>query len=489
MSGKSRNTVIRIVLLIMLALVVCLVSYAEEQAAEEAVPAEEATEATPAEQPAVLLATIDGEEIWSDNELLKSAYDYYTELAESYGYDLENQDILSLVRQSAMYQPIQRKLVTEKAAELGLDSVTDEEKENFRTAAKEEWDEAVEYFVSQMGEVTEDATDEQKAAARADALAFIQEYYGFNEETYLAEVVNSQITTLISDRVKASVVNGESVTDEEIQQYFEDLVKEDREQYEKDVATYEFYTKYYGQSSYYQPEGYRGIVHILLPVDEALLNDWKDLAARFEEQQSKTEEETTEDAGTSAAEAEPTDTPEPTAEPVTKEQVDAAKQAILDSVQDKIDEMKAKLESGTSFEDLIKEYGTDPGMLDDTTRAEGYPVHNDSIVYDSAFQAAAMALEKIGDISEPVVGQYGVHILQYLRDIPGGAVELTDTMKEEFRSTLQSELENDLFSQALTEWALNADITYTAEGEAWKIDFESETEDEPAEEAAPAEAE
>ena len=480
---------IRIVLLIMLALVVCLVSYAEEHAAEEAVPAEEATETTPAEQPAVLLATIDGEEIWSDNELLKSAYDYYTELAESYGYDLENEAVLSLVRQSAMYQPIQRKLVTEKAAELGLDSVTDEEKESFRTAAKEEWDEAVEYFISQMGEVTEDATDEQKAAARADALAFIQENYGFDEETYLAEVVNSQITTLISDRVKASVVNGESVTDEEIQQYFEDLVKEDREQYEKDVATYEFYTKYYGQSSYYQPEGYRGIVHILLPVDEALLNDWKDLAARFEEQQSKTEEETTEDAGTSAAEAEPTDTPEPTAEPVTKEQVDAAKQAILDSVQDKIDEIKAKLESGTSFEDLIKEYGTDPGMQDDTTRAEGYPVHNDSIVYDSAFQAAAMALEKIGDISEPVVGQYGVHILQYLRDIPGGAVELTDTMKEEFRSTLQSELENELFSQALTEWALNADITYTAEGEAWKIDFESETEDEPAEEAAPAEAE
>ena len=33
-------------------------------------------------------------------------------------------------------------------------------------------------------------------------------------------------------------------------------------------------------------------------------------------------------------------------------------------------------------------------------------------------------MEKIGDISEPVVGSYGVHILQYVRDVPSGAVEL-----------------------------------------------------------------
>ena len=39
-----------------------------------------------------------------------------------------------------------------------------------------------------------------------------------------------------------------------------------------------------------------------------------------------------------------------------------------------------------------------------------------------------MALEKVGDVSNPIVGQYGVHILQYLRDVPGGAVELTDEM-------------------------------------------------------------
>ena len=170
--------------------------------------------------------------------------------------------------------------------------------------------------------------------------------------------------------------------------------------------------------------------------------------------------------------------------------VDAAEQEILDSVQGTVDEIMGKLESGTSFVDLIKEYGTDSGMKDEARLASGYPVHNDSILYDPAFQKAAMELEKIGDVSKPVVGQYGVHILQYLRDVPGGATELTDEMKEEFRATLQEELINSKMSSAIIEWALAADIEYTEDGEPWKIDFAAEAAAEeaaPEEEAVPAE--
>ena len=103
-----------------------------------------------------------------------------------------------------------------------------------------------------------------------------------------------------------------------------------------------------------------------------------------------------------------------------------------------------------------------------------------------------MALEKVGDVSNPVVSPYGVHILQYLRDVPGGAAELTDEMKKEFRATLQEELDNSLMSEAIAEWALAADIVYTEDGEAWKIDFAEEAESaaeetSPEEEAVPAE--
>ena len=311
----------------------------------------------------------------------------------------------------------------------------------------------------------------------------------------------SAVRSGLIDRVKAYLMNGKTVTDEEVEAYYNDLVQEDRETYEGQIPTYEFYTNYYGQSSYYIPEGFRSVIHILLPVDETLLNDWKDLSARLEEQENAENAETTDNDEAATEEtasdetpvpdADPTEEPTPTPEPVTKEMVDEAEKAILDSVQATVDEIKAKLDSGVSFEDLIQEYGTDPGMEDEAKRAEGYLVHEDSILWDPAFAKAAMALEKIGDISEPVLGQYGVHILQYLRDVPGGAVELTDDMKEEFRSTLESEMRNEALNTALDEWEATVDIVYTEAGEAWKVPAEEaaaeETAEAPADETAPAE--
>ena len=134
-------------------------------------------------------------------------------------------------------------------------------------------------------------------------------------------------------------------------------------------------------------------------------------------------------------------------------------------------------------------------MKDEARLATGYSVHNDSILFDPAFQKAAMALEKIGDVSKPVVGQYGVHILQYLRDVPGGATELTDEMKEEFRASLLSELRTEALNSALDEWVeAPGAIVFTEAGESWKIPAEETAEEAAsaeetasAEEAAPAE--
>ncbi len=449
--------------------------------AEDAAPAEE--------QAPVLLATVDGNEIWSDNDYLVSEYQYYLQTAESQGYDTASEDLLSLIRAYSMQGAINTYLILEKAAELGLDKITDEETAEFRESIQASWEEAVQYFTDMMGNVTETSTDEEKAAARADALAYIRENYGYEEDTFIAASLEADIFNTVFNRLQAHVVGDNKVSDEDVVEYFNALVQEDRETYQNDIGSYEFYSQYYGQPSYYIPEGYRGIIHILLKVDEELMNTWKDLTARLEEQKSDSGAEPTE-TEEPAADAEPTATPEPTAEPVTQEMVDAAEKAILDSVKDTLDEIKAKLEGGAAFTDLIKEYGTDTGMQNESNLANGYMVHKDSILFDPAFQKAAMALEKIGDVSEPVVGQYGVHILQYLRDVPGGAVELTDEMKEEFRATLQGELEDDLFQSALDEWMAAAKVEYTEAGEAWKLveeEPEAEVEETPAEEA-PAEA-
>ena len=232
--------------------------------------------------------------------------------------------------------------------------------------------------------------------------------------------------------------------------------------------------------------------HILLEVDDELMNNYQNLLASLEEQEEKaTADESTEDtaeadAGEAAAEAPaetaeapaetaeaPAEATEAPAEPVTQEMVDAARQAILDSVKDKVDEIKAKYEAGTPFADLVAEYGTDPGMTVEPNKTNGYAVHKESILWDPAFKEGAMALEKIGDISEPVLGSYGVHILHYTRDIPAGAVELTDEIRATLKDELQSELEQAAVSAMMADWLSSADIQYTEDGQQLKSVLEA----------------
>ncbi|EIA20286.1 peptidylprolyl isomerase [Listeria fleischmannii] len=71
-------------------------------------------------------------------------------------------------------------------------------------------------------------------------------------------------------------------------------------------------------------------------------------------------------------------------------------------------EVKAKLDKGAKFADLAKEYSTDTttaengGLLDAFGPGE----------MDEAFEKAAYALKKKGDISAPVKSSYGYHIIQ-----------------------------------------------------------------------------
>lgn len=429
----------------------------------------------------VLLVTVNGEEIRSDEDYLTYMQSQYLNWAASNGYDTTDAALISAVNQQSLYETMGYYVVLQKGREQGLDQFTEEEKAAFGVTAVEQWNEIVDSFMS--GTVTDESSEEDKAAARAETEALLLSSYGYDETRYIQEYVAQAMKNTTYQRVTDSLSAGVEVTEEDIRAYYDDLVSDDREIYANDAATYEFYTQYYGYPAYYMPEGYRGITHILLEVDDELMNNWKDLSARLEEQKSAAEGETPAGEEGSAEGA------EPTAEPVTEEMVSAAEEAILESVKATVDEIRAKLEDGASFEDLITEYGKDPGMMDDATRAVGYPVHNDSIRYDPAFKNAAITLEKVGDISEPVVGQNGVHILHYLCDIPGGAAELTDEMRDEIRETLRQNKITEAVHTAVEQWMEESEIVYTEAGEAWKLAETEAAEAEKAEETEEAPAE
>lgn len=461
-----------------------------------------------------VLATVNGEEI--TYAVTDSWYQQLLAAYQSYGYDISDTGIQDALKGYALQTAVQECLINQKAHEWGLDEITEEEKAEIEAAASAEWSEIIEEYEAYYYGISDASTDEEKATARLQILAML-EAEGYTESSYIKSVLDNEITA----RVEAKLSENITVTDEDIEAAYQAMVEEDRAQYEGNAASYEFSTMYFGQTSTWVPEGYRGITQILLIPDETLLTTWQDLSARLEEQQAEAEgEEATgeedeeeadyeldltagdseelfsvmgddgseiledgiffaeEDAEEEEDEEEVKEVTEADAEPVTQEQVDAAAQAIMDSLQPVIDEITEKFNSGVSFNELIDAYNQDPGMNDEATRAEGYSVSKDSIMWDPSFVEAAFSIDEIGGISKPVLGSYGVYIAYYLRDVPSGAVELTEEMKNELYEEQLSELESEAFQNALNEWAESAVIEYTEAADAFRT---VETEEEAAE--------
>ncbi len=435
-------------LALVLALMLCTASVCTAVADEAT--ATDTTE-TATTSPTDVMATVNGEPVLREtveNIASNLSYTY-----SQYGYDTTTDENAKFINQLALDYAIQYALMDQKAAEWGLDQFTDEEMETLKASNAESWNSLVDSYVSYYGNLTDESTDEEKLAAKTSALAAL-EAMGYTEDVMMQSTLEEERY----NRVRDKMVENVAVTDDEVQTAFDTQVESDKASYEGNVAYYEYMTKYYGQTSYYVPEGYRGITHILLTVDDDLLQNYEDLAAKLEEQEEAEDTDTTEATATDVTEA--------TETPVTQADVDAAYQAILDSVQPTIDEINRKLADGASFADLIAEYGADPGMQSEPYMSEGYSVHQDSVIWDAAFVKAAFSVEKVGDVSEPVVGSYGVHIVYYLRDVPSGAVELTDDIKEDLKSTLLSEKENEAFASTMQLWRDASKIEYTAEIEA-----------------------
>ncbi len=373
-----------------------------------------------------VLITIDGEDIRLDevNNMLNQLI--------TAGYANENDYSL------AIQYMIQDKVMEGKIAELGLDQFTEEEIEAFKTEAHDQWESAIDSYISYF--LTED-TDEARAQAREDGIAYFTAY-GYSEEG----LVESLKQSASYERLEQMILEGKdvSISEDDIRAAFEEGAAQEQAQIEGNIYLYELYQNYYGTEFWYVPEGYRGIIHILMKVDDELLSAYQEAQAAYEETVTD-------------------DVPEGDAE--LKTAADAAKAAVLASKQAEIDDIYARLAQGESFETLIAQYGEDPGMTQASYLAEGYAVHKDSVIYDPVFTSGAFSekMQKPGDTSDPVVGTYGIHILHYLRDIPSGTMELTDEISAEIEESLYTEKVNGYYAEALEAWTAEHDIVYHQE--------------------------
>lgn len=388
----------------------------------------------------VLAETTPDDVMATVNGAVVTRAEYEAQLAElentysAYGYDVKEATIAAVLQQMAMLTCVEYELLDAKITAENL-QMTDEEKADAAQEARESWQEAIELSMQDYG-VTDATPEEQRAAVMLQVLA-MYESAGYTEEKYIGQM----LTYAGYDKLYDWIVRDVTVTEEEIRARYDSLVEADKVAYEHDVSGYETMldnnqmylmwgmTDYY-VDLYYSPVGYRRVTHILLMADEEIQNAYAALAA------------------------------DPTADPAALE---LARQAVLADVQPSLDEINMQLKEGVPFAELIPMYTQDPGMSDAAAVAEGYLVHPESTKWVTEFRDAAFTVDQPGDVTEPVLTSYGVHLLQYVEDVPGGPVEYTDDIRALLREELLSGRQANAYSSTVQEWMDEAEIVYAEE--------------------------
>jgi len=443
----------RLLLAVMLVVLCCALAACQKDAPEATdTNASVATNApAAADNPDDVMITVGEEKITRAEyeDALATLTNYYG----NYGYDLSDPTLAALVKQFALQTCVEYAAMDMKLVEMGLE-LTQEEKDAAIAAAQENWDATIADGLTYYG-ITAESTEEERGQIMLQVLAEL-ESMGYTQESYKED----GLRFAGYDKLFAHVTEGVNVTDEEVVNYYNSLVESDKALYENDASAYEqaqymnqMYAAY-GMSEYvteifYKPAGYRLVTHILLEADEALLTAYVDLQAAYEEQQN-----TLEEGG------------EVTETLITAEEVENARLAILANVQPTVDEINQKMSEGATFAELIPQYTTDPGMADEISIAAGYEVHMDSTNWVIPFRDQAFTVDNIGDVTAPVVTDYGVHILQYVADVPAGAVELTDAMKADFHESLLASAQDEVYYAAIEQWVNEVNAVYSEEAQA-----------------------
>lgn len=332
---------------------------------------------------------------------------------------------------------LQNEIAVAKAEELGI-TLTEEELAECEQNAQDLYDEQYASFASH-----EDHADmDPKAAEVLVEIEMTQN--GLTKEGLLRAYKNNMLVEKLEEQVRGEIAE---LSEEELAEAFHTMVSEQESQYSSNLEAFETDSLAEGASIYWMPAGYRTVKHILIKPEESYITKLSEAQENLDACQKELE------AGIESAEAD-----------VAKAEADvvAAQEEMIASLQDTLDEIYARIEAGEDFQTLIDEYGEDEGMKNEPTATTGYYVSEATTTLDAAFKDASMALAKVGDISDPVAGSFGVHIIRYESDVTAGAVDF-ETVREEVAAEALETARTNHYASQLESWVAAKNPVYHME--------------------------
>ena len=388
---------------------------------------------------------------------LQASLDNALEISEMLRGDAPSEEEKAVRLETAIESYIGMGIIENKLTEAGKNDFSETELEDLNQAASSKYDEFWQLLYQQMQKANE-SVEEKDVTETMEAMGYTFE-----------AILNEYILQARQNRAIELFVGDFALSQDQVDAYYEEqFVAPDREDYKDDLEKYEMEILANDNDSFYTPEGYRYIRQIVLQYPEEAISACKRLHIQMNRAaQSLTKAPqtltlaATEFDGTTDAISEAKTAYDRAAQQMTDAQnqyMDALRQATEPLVKDQIDEIMAQFNAGIDFGTLLNKYSTD--RTDKNLNGDGYPFHPDSPNWPQTFTDAARALEKPGDISEPVYTEQGVHILYYAGDVPAGEHVLTDD-------------ERKLLNAAALRYYQLEKLDGLLEG--WRADYEIET--------------
>ena len=397
---------------------------------------------------AKVLVEYDGGEVTVEEVIYEYSYQYnwIYNMYTMYGMTPDSTAFIGL-EDEATQAIFENEIAAAKAEELGI-TLTEEEIANCEKNAQDLYDEQYASFSSHE----DHAEMEPEAAEVLVEIEMTQN--GLTKEGLLRAYKNNMLVAKLEEQIKGEITE---LSEEELQEAFYSLAHAQEAEYGNDRSVFETDVLAEDAAIYWVPAGYRTVKHILVKPEETYTTNLSDAqetltAAKADLDYREEEMAAYNDTSRSLEEIQADIDAAKEAIATAEADVLAAQEAMIASLQDKLDEIYARIDAGEDFQTLIDEYGEDDGMKDEPTATVGYYVSEETTTLDPAFKEASMALAKVGDVSDPVAGMYGVHIIRYESEVDAGIVDF-----ESVRETVAAE--------AL---ATAQEANYTRQLENWK---------------------
>ncbi len=394
-------------------------------------------------------------------QAIQNVLDYQEYIYSVYGLSFDRTDVeaIASAQDSAISSLIEEAVTGQKVTEYGLDQFTEEELAQINKTVEDTYANISDTVKNSYFTQTELTGEELDAAVNTKILEI---GYGTKEEMLEQE---KQTTSL--DKLRDMVVRDVTVTEDEIQAQYATNVSQARQTYAETLTQYASDVSN-GAILYYAPQGYRYVKNLLIKISDedkaaltelsTQLSDDQDTLSAIQtavselpedpaadtEDQKKSREELTGQADTLTAEI-----ADLTA------QLDVLTESAYAAIQPKVDEVLTRIAAGEAFDTLIAAYGEDPGMTQEPQKSTGYLLCEGLTTYLEVFVNESMALDAVGDISEPFRSDSGIHIVQYAGDLPEGQAKLSD-IRDQIEAEILEGKQDTLYDEIVNQWITDA---------------------------------